>query len=244
MDPSAYPLHAETEERHWWFVARRRILAGVIRALDLPSPPRLLEFGSGTGGNLSLLAGFGPTTAVELDDDARSLSSRLHPSVRHVRALDEISAEQPFDIAFALDVIEHLDDPGAVLRELGTHLAPGAPLIVMVPANPWMYGKHDRYLHHRRRYNRSLLRAHLSDGGFAVERVSSMNAALFPLAIGARIAEAVGDLVRSEPKEPRGMTVPPSPINRVLTAIFGGEHVLLSRGSLPLGLSLLAVARR
>ena len=59
MQPSAYLDMAAVEERHWWFEGRRRVLAGCIAGLGLRVDARILELGSGTGGNLALLVEFG-----------------------------------------------------------------------------------------------------------------------------------------------------------------------------------------
>jgi SAM-dependent methyltransferase len=243
MDPSAYPLHADVENRHWWFRGRRRIIGRVAASLGLGPEARLLEFGSGTGGNLGLLNGFGVVTAVELDDGARELSSRLYPTVTHARTLEALPADARFDAAFMLDVLEHLDDPVAILRQLKTRLAPRSPLVLTVPAHGWLFGQHDRYLHHRRRYSRALLRQHLLAGGFTVEHLTSMNAALFPAVVGARLAEAALSLVKGPSDAPRGMGVPAKPINAFLTELFAVESRLVPRRSLPFGVSLLAIAR-
>jgi SAM-dependent methyltransferase len=241
VNPAAYAQHAEVEAHHWWFVARRRILARVIESLALPGDAHLLEVGAGTGGNLALLARHGSVTAVEPDEGARSLSSSLHPEARHARSLEEVDAR--FDATFLLDVIEHLDEPMTLLKSVRALLAPGAPLVVTVPAHAWLFGKHDRFLHHRRRYSRTLLRAQLDAAGFEVRMLSAMNSTLLPLAVGARLLEKMTDFVRGPVDEARGMTVPPKHINRLLTEVFAVESRLLPEHGLPFGLSLLAIAQ-
>jgi len=78
MDRQVYARMAALEERHWWFVARRRILADVLtRQADLPHSARILEAGCGTGGNLSMLARFGQVMAFEPDPEARALARRF-----------------------------------------------------------------------------------------------------------------------------------------------------------------------
>ncbi|HZS35968.1 MAG TPA: class I SAM-dependent methyltransferase [Polyangia bacterium] len=249
MDQRAYGEHADAEERHWWFAARRRIVRDVVASLGLPPPSevRLLEFGSGTGGNLPMLAEFGAITALEPNDEARAIAGERMPRARHVASLDELDEHgdaAPFHAALALDVIEHLDEPEAILRDVRARLHPGAPLVVTVPAHAWMFGDHDRYLHHRRRYSKPLLRAHLEGGGFSVEWMSFMNCALFPLAIAARGLEAARARLRPA-REPaaRGMELPPAVVNRVFLELFAAERFLIGRGAVPTGLSLIGVAR-
>ena len=240
MDPTAYPLHAEVEGRHWWFVARRAIVGETLRSLGLPQPARLIELGSGTGGNLGLLSSFGEVLAIEPDAGARNHAQSRYPAVAHRASLAGLTGQEAFDGAVALDVIEHLDEPAADLRKLGAWLLPGAPLVVTVPAHPWLYGAHDRYLQHRRRYSAAALASDLARGGFLVEHISPMNAVALLPAAAVRAVEAL----RPPADGPRGMGVPPRPLNALLTRLFAAERHPLVRRLLPVGLSWLAVARR
>lgn len=56
MSPDAYLQMAATEATHWWFRARREILQALLAGLGLPAGARILEIGSGTGGNLGMLS--------------------------------------------------------------------------------------------------------------------------------------------------------------------------------------------
>jgi SAM-dependent methyltransferase len=243
VESSAYPLHDNVEERHWWFVARRRIVAHVLSSLHLPKSARLLEFGSGTGGNLPMLAGFGPVVAVEPEPTARELARRKAPDCRHVASLDDLTSDDSFDAVLALDVLEHLADPAAVLRTLRPRLRPGGRVVVTVPAHPWLFGAHDEYLHHHRRYTRRLLAQHLVDGGLTIDALSPMNAVSLVPAAAARVVELGRSLGKRDPAKSRGMSIPPRPLNELLTEAFAAERFVLPRGRLPFGLSLLAIAR-
>jgi hypothetical protein len=84
---------------------------------------------------------------------------------------------------------------------------------------------------------------HLDAGGFDVLEVRPTNFALFPVAVLARGVEALKKRAGlSAAASARGMTVPPQPLNRLLTEIFAAERFLLGRAGPPTGLSLLAVA--
>lgn len=248
MDPSAYPLHAEVEETHWWFVGRRRILDRVLRSVVQPTPapaPRILEVGSGTGGNLGILAALGPVTCVEPDEQARRVSRERHPSVAHFATVDEIPSNERYDLILLLDVLEHLDEPTAELVRLRQLLQPDGNLVVTVPAHPWLFGRHDVYLHHRRRYTESALRRELDESGFSLRHISPFNTLAFPFAVAYRALEAVVDVVSpyGGEAEPRGMKQPPALLNAVLATAFGLERFVVPRARLPLGLSLVAVCR-
>src|SRR5580765_199691 len=79
MDRAVFDRMAEQDQIHWWYVARRKILAALIaREADLPEDARILEIGCGTGHNFEMPKGFGQLDALEVDEAARALaSSRL-----------------------------------------------------------------------------------------------------------------------------------------------------------------------
>jgi protein-L-isoaspartate O-methyltransferase len=77
MERIVYETMAELDDRHWWYRARREVLAALIRRKALPpAGARLLEVGCGTGHNLAMLSQFGELDALELDDAARAVAEK------------------------------------------------------------------------------------------------------------------------------------------------------------------------
>jgi SAM-dependent methyltransferase len=242
MRREAYLAMAAAEDRHWWFRGRRAILQAVIGGLRLPADAKVLELGSGTGGNFAMLSRFGRVTAVELDGMARQLSAGKTSAVTDVRA-GSIPADLPlggqkFDLVCLFDVLEHIEDDLATLAVVRAHLAPGGSAVVTVPAFAKLYGPHDETLHHKRRYGRAELAAKCRRAGLEVTRLSYINMLLFPAALCARLADRLLRRRRSS-----GNAMPPVVLNEILAAIFGMEHYVIQVMNLPIGLSLLAVLR-
>lgn len=229
---------AAVQQRHWWFVARRRILARVIGALGLPPAARVLDAGCGSGGNLALLAGFGRLSAMEYDAPARAAAAALGVCpVSPGRLPDDVPfAAGAFDLICLLDVLEHIDDDGATLRALAARLAPGGRLLVTVPAYAWLWSAHDEAHHHRRRYTAAALARCAAGAGLAVRRLGYFNSLLFPAIAAARLA---GRLLGRDGASDAGL--PPAPVNAALQAVFAAERHLAPRWLFPFGTSVLAV---
>ena len=235
MEPDAYREMAATEGRHWWFAGRRTILASLIERLGLPARADILELGCGTGGNLDMLARFGEVRAMETDDAARAIALEKTGGrfdIRAGRCPDEIPfAGQRFDLVCMIDVLEHVEEDVATLEALRGLLAPGGHALLTVPANRWMWSKHDEFLHHKRRYTAGELRSKAVGAGLRVRTLSYFNTLLFPLAATARLLNV------------EGSGVPPAPLNRLFQTVFSAERWVAGRVPLPFGVSLLAVFR-
>jgi SAM-dependent methyltransferase len=152
---------AAHEDRHWWFVARRRILDRLIaRRIEPKSDCRVLEAGCGTGGNLSMRS-FEHAAAFEPDAAARALATaKSMVEVRDGALPDRVPfPRNSFDLVAMLDVLEHVDDDLGSLRAVAERLAPGGRLVLTVPAYRFLWSRHDEFHHHKRRYRKDALLA-------------------------------------------------------------------------------------
>ena len=243
MNPEAYLEMANTESVHWWFAARRDILDHVITKFGLPPTARILEAGSGTGGNLMMLSAHGSVSAIEMDEAACRIAREKtgdRVDLRRGHFPENIPFKgETFDLIAMFDVLEHVEQDVETLAALRSLLASDGRMLITVPAYQWMWSAHDVFLHHKRRYTAKRLRKTLTDAGLRVERVSYFNMWLLPLAALARLMDRLRPGARSS-----GTTIPPLFANRVLSSIFRSERRLLDWFDLPAGLSLLAVVRR
>ncbi|MCP4203465.1 MAG: glycosyltransferase [bacterium] len=87
---------------------------------------------------------------------------------------------EQFDTAICLNVLEHVRDPLAALRNLHSILEPGGRAVVYVPAGQWLYSSLDESLDHRCRYGRMMLTEELESCGFEVEHLQGFNKASVP----------------------------------------------------------------
>src|SRR3546814_11780005 len=119
---------AELDSRHWWYRARREILATLIkREIRLPESARILEIGCGTGHNFGMLGRFGRVDGIEIDSAARAIaSSRLGHAVGDA-PLPHLTGvpERHYDLVALLDVLEPLEDERAAHASIAHKLKPG-----------------------------------------------------------------------------------------------------------------------
>jgi SAM-dependent methyltransferase len=239
MDRSVYEAMAEHDERHWWYRARRAVVAALIRRrVQLPKNAQLLEIGCGTGHNLAMLAEFGEVEALEVDEIARKLAEeRLGYKVLS-SPLPELAGvpDDRYDMVAALDVVEHIPDDKAALEGIARVLKPGGKLVLTVPAHQWMWSAHDVVNHHQRRYSKSGLTKLIEGSPLRLEAIGYLNSLLFPVALAERLASKVTG------KEDANLAPPAEPINQALERIFALERRVIGRVPLPPGLSLFAVA--
>jgi SAM-dependent methyltransferase len=233
----------QAEDRHWWYRGRRKVLDGAIAALALPKPARILDAGCGSGRNMLELARFGSVTGIELSDTSVELArARGVGEVVAGSVLEMPFADDSFDLAVSLDVIEHLEDDLGALRELRRTLAPGGTLLVTVPAYQWLWSGHDEINHHHRRYTRRTLQRVAEQAGWTQVRTTYFNSLLLPAAIALRVLDRVNRAKTTETS--LDLWVPPEPLNWLLERPLTLEAALIARGGrIPAGLSLLAVFR-
>jgi SAM-dependent methyltransferase len=239
MERVVYQQMAELDDRHWWYRARREIIADLIRRqAKPPNGAAILEIGCGTGHNLAMLSGFGRVDALELDDEARALSEkRLGREVMRSPLPELVEVpDRHYDLVGAFDVIEHIDDDRAALASIAAKLKPGGTFVMTVPAHQWMWTAHDVVNHHKRRYSKRGLKALIEGSPLQLIKLGYFNSLLFPLAVAQRAASKLRG------KEDADVKLPAAPLNAALEGIFRAERYFVGRLPLPPGLSLFAVA--
>jgi SAM-dependent methyltransferase len=245
MDPSLYPRMAEVEDAHWWFASRRTIVDHILDRLDLPGDAAILEPGCGTGGNFAMLARRGQLFALDADESAVGFArARGLAQVERGALPDQIPfGDRRFDLIIMTDVLEHLDDEAGALRALRSRLCPGGWLLMTVPAMSWLWSDHDVTHHHRRRYGANELHTLVRAAGLDVTYLSYYNFMLFPIIAGARILQRLPQRNRVEVNGRHDLAMPSPSINAILQRIFSSERHLIGRARVPLGVSLIVVAR-
>jgi SAM-dependent methyltransferase len=246
MQPHTYAIMREVEDKHWWYVGRRRIITDFVRRIcdelraEGKREPRILDIGCGTGGNLETLSRFGDAEGVDISAEALDFCrARGLNNVRQGAAETLPYKTETFEVVTGLDVVEHLDDDVAGLREMRRVLRPGGRMLLFVPAFMFLWGVQDDVSNHRRRYTLSGLREKLEQAGMTVERASYANITFFgPILVGRLFMRASGLKPASENNINIGA------LNGLFGKLFGAESRWLKHMSFPFGVSIICVARR
>jgi SAM-dependent methyltransferase len=177
-----------TEDKHGSHILGRLARAPRFNAwmADVVRPwcgRRVLEIGSGTGNLTRRLV---PRDAY--------VASDINPV--YLQTLRALTADRPyldvtltdvtcaesfptvpggFDTIVCLNVVEHVDDDVAALKNLRSVLAHGGRAVVLVPRGPELFGTLDEILGHKRRYTEASLRRAALDAGFEVKELLRFN---------------------------------------------------------------------
>ena len=249
MQQHTYAIMRRVEESHWWFFGRREIIKSfLVRVLrDLKTtekeegaPFKILDVGCGTGANLEMLSEFGAAEGVDVSPEALSFCQARGLAKVKLGAAEALPYDDnSFDLATGLDVVEHLDDDLAGLREMRRVLRPGGRTLLFVPAFMFLWGVQDDISNHRRRYTLKQLKEVVRNAGFEVERATYVNISFFtPIFLGRLLMRATG----LRPESENNITV--GFLNGVLGKLLAAERGPLRYMNFPFGVSIICVARR
>lgn len=254
MDSAQFQLHADIEERHWWFVARRTILRDIVRSIAPPMGRRhqiVVDIGCGTGANLAALASEYRCVGVDTSPEAIKLARERFSDVTFLcgKAPDEI---RPWlaraDVVLITDVLEHVFDDRGLLEPIVDICPVGAKLLITVPADMRLWSPHDTAFGHFRRYDAQTLRRVWAGLPVRCRLLSGLNCRLYPAVRATRAVNRI--LGRSSGAANTDFRMPSGPVNRLLEKVFAGETNRLlaavdtNRRTYQRGVSLIAVLQR
>lgn len=246
MQDDVYQAMFDVEDRHWWYVAKQRIVLNLLDRYLTPhngSRPRVADLGCGCGAMLSRMSD--RFDAVGMDGSPHAIEFCAKRGVK--AELGAFGAEgitlakKQFDAVLMLDVLEHLEDDFGAVKQAAELLKPGGIMVCTVPAYMWLWSYWDTLHHHYRRYARPQFRKLFEAvPELKLELLSYANTSLFPLAASVRMVQRV-----IKPKnEKHAIELPPAPVNWVLKTVYSTERHTLGRLPMPFGLSVVAVARK
>jgi SAM-dependent methyltransferase len=242
MQQHTYAIMNRVEDSHWWFVGRRLILESFLKEIVQKlkkQNPKILDIGCGTGANLEMLAQFGESEGVDVSDDALEFCKAKGLKAHKGLAEKLPFADESFDLVTALDVVEHLDDDIAGLREMNRVLRKDGRALMFVPAFMFLWGVQDDISHHRIRYTKRQIVERVRQSGFEIERATYANITFFaPILTGRALMKLTG----IKPESENNITI--GALNGFLGKLFGAERFWLKNFNFPFGVSIVIVAKK
>ncbi len=244
MEQHTYAIMNRVEDSHWWYVGRRAILESFLRKIvesreSRVENPKILDVGCGTGANLEMLANFGTAEGVDVSDDALEFCKQKGLKAHKGLAEKLPFEDESFDVVTALDVVEHLDDDIAGLKEMYRVLKRDGKTLVFVPAFMWLWGVQDDVSNHRIRYTKKQIVERLRRAGFEIERATYANWTFFaPILAGRTLMKITG----IKPESENNVNV--SALNGIFGKIFSSERLWLKNFDFPFGVSIVIVAKK
>lgn len=240
-------LTYRAEQSHFWFRGFRQFVRPLLqRATAGVGEATILDCGCGTGSNLRMLGDYGRAVGFDLT----ATGVRFAHAHGHRVAQASIAAmpfpSGTFHLVTSFDVLQCLPDDveRSAIAEMARVLKPGGWLLLHVAALEILHGRHSVLSEEVRRYTPSRLRSVVEQGRFRIERLTFDHLTLLPMMLPVRVwhrLTATDGVVEAGEAE---ITVPPAPVNAALTALVSLEALALRAVNMPIGSSLLCLARK
>ena len=226
----------------FWFDHRA---AAVRRHLETIRPSSMWEVGAGNGAMAKRLSGsVVEIVTVEPIAAGAQAAAALGFASLCARLEDLHLPDDSIPSVGVFDVLEHVEDPTPLVREMYRVRMPGGTVFATVPAHDIMWGDEDDVAGHYRRYTRSMLEAQFTGHGFVLFGSEHLFACLLPAA--ALLRALPYRLGRRSTREAvlqrmRGQLAPAPRADRLARAALAAESAVSKKVPLPFGLSLLGV---
>jgi SAM-dependent methyltransferase len=247
MEREHQERYGQLGEGYWWLAGKYRIVADLLRRAAPPGAGgrgRVLDLGCGPGNFLDLLAPHGRTFGSDYSVDAlRYCASRGHARLSSADFHQLPFAGDSFSLITCIDVLEHLRDDAVAAAEIARVMAPGALLVMTVPAFAALWGDHDELYGHYRRYRVPQLRRRLEGAGLVVERATYFEPLYLPPLFLYRKWKRLRPRRAGLAQRDDFVAIGPR-LNRFLTGFLAAERHLLRLGDIPFGVTIVAMARK
>lgn len=254
-DQGAFDTLLDMQERHFWYRGRHRFLHHALMSrLSHRTELQAIDLGGGCGGWLKYLSTrcapgvFSELALADSSVRALELAGDVLPAstARYQIDLMNLHWENRWDVAFLLDVIEHLPDDVGAMRQACAALKPGGLLFVTTPALKFFWSYNDEVAHHLRRYHKTDYAALAQQCGLTLVDARYFMFLLSPLLWLSRSSGAEKGLSDEEKRKlsTRAHAVPSGPVNTALATVFAAETPIGHWLPFPWGTSILGIFQK
>jgi SAM-dependent methyltransferase len=247
MQEIVYHTQFVQEDKYWWFVARNQIVKELINyyAPELKGKT-ILDVGCGTGGFSKLISNEYDVICLDTSEIALEYCKQRNLNNLFLGTIDEFEpGNSKISATLFLDVIEHIDDDKSVVKRANEILEKDGYLIATVPGYQWLWSNHDIIHMHKRRYTKKRFNNLLEESGFRIIFSSYFNSFLFFPAVLKRFYDNIMNNEKTSNNPEADVIEPVSPfINKLFLRVFAFEKHILTKTSLPFGLSIFTIAKK
>ena len=230
MNKKTFLRQIKNQKEHWWFQARKKIIDQIISDNIFKKNNNILDFGSGSGVNLDILKKYGSVDVHEKNKFARSILKK-NKNVKTIFSNLKLKKNY-YDMILLADVIEHIEKPKILIKNLKKFLKKDGQLLITVPAYQFLFSKKDEVLGHYRRYNMYSLKKELKE--FKIVNISYFNTFLsLPI-----IILTIINKIFNRDYITKVETTPNYILNKILYIIFNSEKFFLKYFNFSFGISI------
>ena len=254
-----FELLQKMQSGHFWYQGRDRFLLRAFHneiskhRLELQEL-KCVDLGGGCGGWLKYLndhshGSFGELALADSSCRALEMAERVvgENVARYQIDLLDLQWTNRWDVAFLLDVLEHIPEDVTALKQIYDALRPGGLLFITTPALNCFWSYNDDLAHHVCRYSRKNYQQLAEQTGFTVRYSRYFMFLLSPLLLLSRMqAPDMESMTSDDIRKHLEHThrIPSEPINSILRLLFSLETPLGLIVPFPWGTSVLAVLQK
>lgn len=185
MDIKEIGILSSEIDQHWYYRSKYKALERVLGGI---TPKNILDIGAGSGFfSRNLLAQTHASEAWCVDICYGEESDIIEDGkiVHYRRSVDYVNA----DLVLLMDILEHVDDDSAFLKEYINKVPNGCNFLITVPAFQFLWSDHDEFLEHRRRYTLNHIEQKVRAAGLNVRLGAYYFGLVLPIAALIRITQ-------------------------------------------------------
>lgn len=239
MDLKEDSILGDDIRHHWYYVAKGRAMRQILCDIKVPE---VLDVGAGSGiFSRQLLDSGLCDSAVCVDPNYRQEKTETHNGkpIRFVKK----SAATAQKLMLMMDVLEHVSDDLALLKEYTNSMEAEGHVLITVPAFQFMWSPHDVFLEHHRRYSLKQIEALVRKAQLTPVRSCYYFASLFPAVAAMRLCKSLFRK-RSSTAARSELKIYPNWLNRALTTIHDIERLTVFRFNRLFGLTVFCLCRK
>lgn len=245
MNKEYIQQYVKLEKEHWWFVVRQKIILQYLKTITKPQPIKILNIGAAGGASSKWLSTLGNVVSVETDPAFLNHLISENIPVVNASVISMPFNNNYFDLVCAFDVIEHVEDDFAAIKEIERVCKAGGFICITVPAFNMLWSNHDVVNGHYRRYASKSLRT-LTEKFSSLEykKLQYFNSLLFiPILIARKISNNFSNN-KKIPQSDFGLFKKAGLLNKILKSIFSLEIPMLRFVRFPFGVSLIGIWKK